>query len=113
MHVKGLTTILPVEDLGSAAHVFETLLGVAPTFIDGDRWAQFDFDGRRIALAGTDRTSDRAGLMLKVDDLDAAKAAIAAAGLTASEVEEGPHELRITAEGPGGWPLVLYTPKPS
>jgi hypothetical protein len=57
--------------------------------------------------------------VLPVDDLEAAVHAfeallsVAPTFVTAGEVEEGPHELRITAEGPGGWPLVLYTPKPS
>ena len=39
----------------AAAKVWAALLGVAPTFVDGDRWAQFDVNGKRIALAGTDR----------------------------------------------------------
>lgn len=113
MQVQSMATVLPVEDLDRAVSVWKGLLGTEPTFVDGDRWAQFDFDGRRIALAGTDRTSDQACVMLKVDDVSAARDALAAAGLAPGEIEAGPHELRVTADGPGGWPIVLYTPKPS
>ncbi|HVJ28410.1 MAG TPA: hypothetical protein VM493_12760 [Vicinamibacterales bacterium] len=111
MQVSGVATVLPVDDLKTAVHTYETILGTGPTFVDGDRWAQFDLDGRRIALAGTDRVSDRPALMLKVDDLEAARTALVSAGLTPGDIEEGPHELRITAEGPGGWPIVVYTTK--
>jgi len=49
--------------------------------------------------------------MLKVEDLDASRQALKQAGLAPGPVEEGPHELRVTAEGPGGWPIVVYTGK--
>lgn len=112
MDVQGIATVLPVDDVAEAARLWEALLGVKPTFVDAPRWAQFDVGGRRIALAGTDRTSDKAGLMIKVGDLAAARAAFADAGVPIGEVEEGPHELRCTGAGPGGWPVTLYTPKP-
>jgi hypothetical protein len=106
-----MATVLPVEDMEAAVSAWKTLLGAEPTFVDGDRWAQFDFDGKRIALAGADRTSDKAGVMLKVADLAAATAALTEAGCNPGEVQEGPHEFRVTAEGPGGWPIVIYTGK--
>jgi len=108
-----MATVVPVENLAEAVSALSALLYTEPTFVDGDRWAQFDFNGHRIALAGTDRTSDKAGVMLKVDDLEAAGLAIQTAGLKAGDVEEGPHEQRITVEGPGGWPIVLYAPNPN
>ena len=111
--IQGMTPVLPVPDLAEAAKVWSALLGVAPTFVDGDRWAQFDVAGRRLALAGTDRASDQAGLMIKVADLAAARAAAEAAGLSVSEPVTGPHELRCTAVTPGGWALVLYAPRPA
>src|SRR4051794_3234879 len=111
IQVQSMATVLPVDDVPAAVAAWTALLGTEPTFVDGTRWAQFDFDGRRIALAGTDRTSDKAGVMLKVQDLDAAKVALQTAGLDPSEVEEGPHERRLTADGPGGWPIVMYAPK--
>ncbi|MFI4935443.1 MAG: hypothetical protein ACHP7N_12535 [Caulobacterales bacterium] len=107
-----MTPVLPVEDVAEAARVWSALLGVAPTFVDGDRWAQFDVSGRRIALAGTDRVSDQAGIMVKVGDLGAARAAALAAGLPVTEPAEGPHEIRCVVTAPGGWPVVLYAAKP-
>jgi len=111
MDIEGVSTMLPVDDVAAAAEVWSALLGVAPTFVDGDRWAQFDVAGRRIALAGTDRVSDRPGVMLKVADLDAARARAAGQGLTVGPVQQGPHELRCIVETPGGWPVVLYAPR--
>ena len=111
MDIEGVATVLPVDDVAAAAETWAALLGMAPTFVDGDRWAQFDVAGRRIALAGTDRVSDRPGVMLKVADLDAARARAEDQGLNVGPVQEGPHELRCLVEGPGGWPVVFYTPR--
>ncbi len=110
MDIEGVATVLPVDDVAAAAEVWAALLGVAPTFVDADRWAQFDVAGRRIALAGRDRASDRAGVMLKVADLDAARARAEQQGLVVGPSEQGPHEVRCVIEGPGGWPIILYAP---
>jgi len=111
MDIEGVATVLPVDDVAAAAKIWAGLLGVAPTFVDGERWAQFDIAGRRIALAGTDRESNLPGVMLKVTDLDAARARAAAQGLTVGPVRQGPHEDRCLVEAPGGWPVVLYSPR--
>jgi len=111
MEIEGVATVLPVDDVVAASAAWAALLGVAPTFIDGDRWAQFDVAGRRIALAGTDRASNLPGVMLKVTDIEAARAHAAGQGLTAGPIEEGPHERRCLVEGPGGWPVMLYAPR--
>jgi hypothetical protein len=112
MAVEGITPVVPVDDLVAAAKFWELVLGVAPTFVDGDRWAQFDVGPRRLALAGTDRVTDEPSLMLKVGDLDAARSQVTAAGATAGEVQEGPHELRFLATTPYG-AIVFYSPKPA
>ena len=112
MDVQAVTPVLPVDDVAAAARIWAALLGVEPTFVDGDRWAQFDVGGRRIALAGTDRVSDQAGVMIRVGDLEAARVAATAAGLPVGEIQEGPHELRCVVTAPGGWPVVLYAPRP-
>ena len=52
MDVQKIATVIPVDDLHSAVGRWKTLLGAEPTFVDGDRWAQFDVAGARIALAG-------------------------------------------------------------
>jgi hypothetical protein len=110
MEVQKIATVIPVDDLAEAVGRWKALLGAEPTFVDGHRWAQFDVAGARIALAGTDRTSSSTGLMLKVSDLEAARAAAEALGLAVGSPEEGPHEVRALVEGPGGVPLTLYAP---
>ncbi len=112
MDVESLATVLPVDDVAAAAETWSALLGVQPTFVDGDRWAQFDIGGRRLALAGTDRVSNLPGVMIKVADLDAAVARAARQGLTVGEIQDGPHERRCLVESPGGWPAVFYAARP-
>ena len=110
MDIQGLNPVLPVDDLAQAVAAWSALLGAAPTFVDGDRWAQFDVAGRRLALAGTDRVSDQAGVMIKVADLAAARAAATAQGLAVGEPEQGPHEVRCVVMTHGGWPAIVYQP---
>ena len=44
--------------MDEAVGQWSTLLGVEPTFVDGDRWAQLDIGDTRLSLAGSDRSSD-------------------------------------------------------
>ena len=111
MEIQSLTPVLPVDDLAAAVGFFRELFGCEPTFVDGDRWAQFDIAGRRLALAGRDRPSVRAGIMVKVGDLDAARRLVGELGFEAGEIEDGAHERRFTAAGPGDWPVTCYAPK--
>jgi len=106
--VERVSFVNPVADLAAAVERWSALLGAEPTFVDGDRWAQFDLGPVRIALAGTDRSGDAAGLMIKVEDLGQARAAAAASGFAVGEVEQGPHEERCTIGEPGGGESVLY-----
>jgi hypothetical protein len=108
MSIQRIATVVPVDDLPAAVTTWGALLGAPPTFVDGDRWAQFDVAGARLALAGTDRVSDRVGVMLKVDDLAQARAAAADAGLPVSAPQTGTHEVRCVAQTPDGTPIVLY-----
>ena len=107
MKIENISSMLPVPDLASAAQIWSALLGVEATFVDGQRWAQFDVGGRRLALAGTDREGDAAGVMIKVDDLAEAVRRVAALGLVAGEIRQSAHESRFTVAGPGGWPSTL------
>jgi len=111
MGVERVTAVLPVADLRDAVASWTTLLGVEATFVDGDRWAQFDVGPDRIALAGTDRASDLAGVMVKVSDLPAARAAALAAGMAVGRIERGRHELRCLVRSADGWPAILYGPR--
>ncbi|HEY5070596.1 MAG TPA: VOC family protein [Caulobacteraceae bacterium] len=112
MQIENLGPVLPVPDLAAAVVVWSALLGAQPKFVDGDRWAQFEVGGHRLALAGTDRDGDLAGVMIKVDDLDEARRLARAVGVAVGENREGPHELRFVATAPGGWPIVFYAPRP-
>lgn len=110
MKVERLSVVLPVDDLPAAARAWSALLGVEPTLVDDDRWAQFDIAGSRLALAGTDRATDVAAVMLKVENLAAARDEALARGLEAGQPERGPHEVRCVVQGAGGAPVVLYAP---
>jgi len=113
MTARSLATVLPVDDLPTAVAIYTRLLGIDPTFVDGDRWAQFDLAGRRLALAGSDRVSELPGLLIRVTDLAAARADAAGLGLHVGAIQAGPHEDRCVVTGPGAWPVILYaTPVP-
>jgi catechol 2,3-dioxygenase-like lactoylglutathione lyase family enzyme len=103
-----IATVLPVSDLPAAVAFWTAALDTPPTFIDGARWAQFDADGRRLCLAGTDRSTDAAGVLIKVDDLGGTQARLRAAGITVTSLETGPHERRFVAVGPDGWTATYY-----
>jgi predicted enzyme related to lactoylglutathione lyase len=109
LDVGSLTPVLPVPDLTSAVAFWTSVLGVAPTFVDGERWAQFDFAGRRLALAGTDAVTEYPALMIKAHDLESARERLAEAGAAVSEPHDGPHERRFTASSPGSWELIVYS----
>jgi hypothetical protein len=108
--IDKLTTVLPVEDLPTAVTEWTAALGIAPTFVDGLRWAQFDLGGTRLALAGSDRVSDRAGVMAKVADLSAERMRLEERGLKPGPIEAGPHERRMEVSMPSGAVLLLYEP---
>jgi hypothetical protein len=111
MPVEKLSFVLPVPELDAAVAFWKETLGIEPTFVEGNRWAQFDHQGVRVALAGTDRATDAPAVMLKVTGLETACEAIRAAGGSVSEIEVGGHERRSVASGPGGWPVILYEPR--
>lgn len=108
MGIDRLNLVLPVDHVATAASDWSKLLGVTPAFVDGDAWAQIDAGPCRIALAGTDRFSERPGLMIKVDDLEAAAARARAAGFEAGDITTGAHESRCLVAGPNGTPVMFY-----
>jgi len=112
MRIEQLLPVIPVDDMAGAVAAWTVVLGIGPRFVDGDRWAQFDVEGRRLALAGTDRESDQPGVLVKVDDMEEARRRAASAGLEVGPTREGPHELRFTATGPGGWPITFCVNRP-
>ncbi|SFJ42549.1 hypothetical protein [Amycolatopsis sacchari] len=109
MDVEKIATVVPVADLPAAVGTWSRLLGAEPAFVDGDRWAQFDVAGARVALAGTDSVTRHPALLLRVADVAAARAEAVSAGLEAGPVETGPHELRCLVWTDDGTEIVLHS----
>jgi hypothetical protein len=110
--VNRVAIAVPVTDMATGVSLWEDLLGVAPTFVDGDRWAQFDTPSGRVCLAGADRSSDHTVAMLKVADgqLEPARSAFAEQGYIVEAIDEGAHERRCTVRDGNGSFAVLYEP---
>ena len=111
MTVERLGAIFPADNLTAAIDLLTAVLGTPATFVDGDRWAQFDIGPTRVMLAGADER-DIPSLAVKVADLDVTLARLRAAGFPADEPVTGPHERRTSVrpsrESP--WAIVLYEP---
>lgn len=105
-----IAPVVPTDDLAGAVERWSALLGVAPTFVDGDRWAQFDVAGGRFALSGADRVHDGPAMLVKVPDLDEARTRAQALGFQVGEITTGPHERRCVAVGPDGYAAILHSP---
>ncbi|GAA2000017.1 VOC family protein [Catenulispora subtropica] len=107
----GLAAVFPTADMGGGVRFVSAVLGLEPTFVDGERWAQFDLGGARLALASGAESSGAAQVMVKVADLAAAAGRLAAAGYDVAGPVTGPHEVRVSVAGPDGWSVVLYEPR--
>ena len=83
-----------------------------PSFVDGDRWAQFDVGGTRVSLAGTDRTTKIAGLMVKTEHLETLRESLKESGLSVSELVDGIHETRFSVDGLEV-PVTIYSSRQS
>ncbi|MCE6996079.1 hypothetical protein LZG04_14880 [Saccharothrix sp. S26] len=89
------------------------MVGVArrgAAFVDGDRRAQFDAAGGRLALSGADRVHDGPAVLVKVTDRDEARSRAAAPGFEVGDITTGPHERRCVAVGPDGFAAILHSP---
>lgn len=110
MSAQGLSAAFPVADMTAAVAFMSAVLGTEPTFVDGDRWAQFDVAGGRLALSGADRVHDGPAVLVKVSDLDEARARAQALGFQVGYITTGPHERRCVAIGPDGFAAILHSP---
>ncbi|MEU6189379.1 hypothetical protein [Nocardia sp. NPDC047038] len=112
MTIQRIGPAYPTDDLPATVALLAAVLATEPTVVDGDRWAQFDSDGVRVMLAGTDREDDSPFLAIKVDDLDAALNRLRAGGFEAAQPAIGPHERRaVIRPTPGSaWHIALYEP---
>ncbi len=109
MAALSITTVVPVADVATAVAEWSTLLGAEPTFVDGDRWAQFDVGGTRLALAGTDRPGDAVGVMVKVNDMATHVGDLRGAGFEVEDPTQGAHEMRSRITHADGSQTMLYS----
>lgn len=109
MAALSITTVVPVDNMQEGVLEWATVLGVEPTFVDGDRWAQFDVGTTRLALSGTDRTSDSVGVLVKVDDIAAHADTVRGSGLDVDDPTQGSHEQRSVVHHPNGATTILYS----
>lgn len=107
----GMAAVFPVGEMPAAVGFVSAVLGIEPTFVDGERWAQFDLGGSRLALAAGTESSGSAQVMVKVADIDAVVARLTAAGWDVAGPVAGPHEVRATVTGPDGWTVAVYEPR--
>lgn len=98
MKAQSTSVVIPVESMDEAVGQWSTLLGVEPTFVDGDRWAQLDIGETRLSLAGSDRSSDEVGLLIKVSDARAARLSLIELGFKTRSLVSGSHEERFNVE---------------
>ncbi len=109
MAVKRVSVVVGADALAVSVEFWKSVLGIDPTFVDGERWAQFDVGGARLSLgAGAERPATTS-VMVAVDDLDGFRASVAVAA--ASAVVDGPHERRVTFSGPAGETVIVYQAK--
>jgi hypothetical protein len=107
----GMAAVFPAGELGESVRFVAAVLGKDPTFVDGERWAQFDLGGARLSLASGAESSGAAQVMVKVADLAAVSERLAAAGYDVAGPVTGPHEVRVSVTGPDGWSVVVYEPR--
>lgn len=110
MTAERIAPVVPTDDLAGAVERWSALLGVAPTFVDGDRWAQFDLAGGRLALSGADRVHDGPAVLVKVPDLDEARTRAQSLGFRVGDISTGPHERRCVTIDPDGHAAILHSP---
>ena len=105
-----VAAVFPAARLADGVEFMKAVLGIEPTFVDGERWAQFDLGGARLALASGAESSGAAQAMVKVVDATAAAERLARAGYDVAGPVTGPHEVRFSVTGPDGWSVVVYEP---
>ena len=75
-----LASVFPAGRLADGVRFMAAVLGIEPTFVDGERWAQFDLNGARLALASGAESSGAAQVMVKVADAAGTAERLTAAG---------------------------------
>jgi predicted enzyme related to lactoylglutathione lyase len=118
IQVKELAFVFhPVTDIPRARQFYEGLLGlktgVQVEFAPGQWWIEYDIAGQALALSNAMPGSPSASLTLEVADLDAALAAVKAAGTPlAFDVMEFPPCRMFAIKDPDGNQIGLHQKKP-
>jgi hypothetical protein len=81
-----------------------------PTFVDGDRWAQFDLAGARICLASPEEGAGPGAVLVRVDELGRAATVATGAGFSVDSPVVGTHEVRQRARTASGVEIIFYCP---
>jgi predicted enzyme related to lactoylglutathione lyase len=101
-----------IDGMADNRAFYEDVLGLAPKFADGDRWAQYDLGGTNFALAAPGEApagAKGAILVFQVDDLEAAMQRLASAGTPVEELRDmGAHGRVATFTDPSGNRLQLF-----
>ena len=114
MSIRRLKTVYHIAGAVAAGRRFyEDGLGLDLRFADGGRWVQYDAGGTAFALAAPEEAPapDAVGAVavFEVDDLDATRTRLAAAGIpVVSERDMGPHGRVLTLRDPAGTFVQLF-----
>src|SRR4051812_28747892 len=107
----GMAAVFPTAVMADGVRFVAAVLGAEPTFVGGERWAQFDLGGARLALASGAGSSGAAQLMVKVADVAGVAERLRLAGFDVAGPVTGSHEVRVSVAGPDGWSVVVYEPR--
>jgi predicted enzyme related to lactoylglutathione lyase len=97
---------LRTKDMHASRSFYEKLLGVPPSFVDGDHWTQYKLGGVNFALAGEREqsvgTSDTVAV-IEVEDLaEVGRAAVGFGGKVLGRRDMGVHGEVLTVADPSG-----------
>lgn len=91
---------------------YRDVLGMTIRFQDGDKWCQLDAGGANFALSSLDEAAPGATgtvVVLEVDDLDATRQALEAAGITIEDQRDmGDHGRVMTCRDSDGIIVQLF-----
>jgi hypothetical protein len=104
-----MSVALESRDWQTDLAALEQLFGIATFVIDGV-WAQFDVANGRVCLAGPDHGVGGTAVMLKMDDLEAARGELESSAWQTGAITQGDHEDRVLATSPSGFRAICYRP---
>ena len=113
-HIKNVgMLILMQSDIAKAVQHYQKL-GLKLIFHLKDKWAEFELGTTKIGLCPTSNPQEgHTGIVLEVDDLNAAYNAFKQEGITfINEPIEAVHGIMVSMKDPGGNIIDLYQPTP-